>query len=71
MFPGKTEQFLKFAVDHDIPVMVIRSRRNQLYCDYMAFRRMGFRAVTAYGIAKYGFSFLLDMVIDSERTIQW
>lgn len=40
------------------------------YSDYITLRRLGLRAIVAFGIAKYGFDFLVDYLIDEafERT---
>ena len=37
------------------------------YEEYMMWRQMGLRAVTAYGIAKYGFDFLMSYLLDEEK----
>ena len=37
------------------------------YEEYMFWRKQGLRAVTAYGIAKYGFSFLCDYLVDENE----
>lgn len=35
----------------------------RLYDEYMMWRKQGLRAITAYGISKYGFSFILDYLL--------
>jgi hypothetical protein len=35
-----------------------------MYEEYMMWRRQGFRAITAYCIAKYGMGFFFDLVVE-------
>lgn len=36
---------------------------SELYRDYMVWRKFGFCAVTAYGMAKYGMAFVFDYLL--------
>ena len=64
LLQGKSAQQIEYALQNDIPVVEIPVSYDYTYDEYIFYRKMGFRAVTAFGLCKYGFNFLCTLVID-------